>query len=293
MDAAGVFGDDPRNPRVIKTYSKKGYRFIGPVEEASKESNLQNGGQREPRLAAFVSGERRPEAGFAWKRAYFVVPVGLLLAIVWLTFHYGSPPAAGAASWGEPAGISIAVLPFANLTGSPEYEYQTDGLTDELTSALVGVRGVRVVARSSAYHFKGKSEDVRSVGRQLKADTVVEGSVRRSGNGVRVIAQLSSVSDGYELWSKTYESGPKDLSAIAADLSQGIASRLNLELRAGAFRRVHVDSEAHDLYLKGRYLWNQRNQDALRKSVDDFERAIAREPGYALAYAGLADAYAV
>lgn len=201
--------------------------------------------------------------------------------------------AGGEASAARTATVSIAVLPFANLTGSSEYDYLTDGLTDELTSALVGMRGLRVVARSSAYHFKGKAEDVRSVGRQLKADTIMEGSVRRSDHGVRIITQLSSVSDGYELWSKSYDSVSKDFSLIADELSREIASRLKLEMRAGAFRERHVDTEAHDLYLKGRYLWNQRGQDSLRKSVEYFERAIAREPEYALAYAGLADSYSV
>ena len=194
-----------------------------------------------------------------------------------------------------PSTRSIAVLPFVNLGGDEE-EYFSDGLTEELITALSRVREIRVVARTSAFAFKGENRDIREIGRVLNVVTVVEGSVRRDGERVRVTAQLINAADGFHLWSETYDRRLTDIFEIQRDVAVRIAEALEAELSPGdrerLARRATEDPEAHILYLKGRHFWGQRTGPALLTAIDYFERAIAADPGYAQAHAGLATAYA-
>ena len=191
----------------------------------------------------------------------------------------------------------IAVLPFTNLSGDREDDYFSDGLTEELTTALSGVRALRVVARTSAFAFKDENRDIRAIGQALDVGTLLEGSVRREGGRVRVTAQLIDAADGFHLWAETYERQGTDLLAIQSELALRIAGALEVELtpaeRAELARRPTESPEAHALYLKGRFFWNQRTRPAYARAIDYFERATVADPRYAAAHAGLASVYAM
>lgn len=190
---------------------------------------------------------------------------------------------------------SVAVLPFADLSPARDQEHFSDGMTEELLNALAQLEGLRVAARTSAFAFKGKNEDVRTVARRLGVSNIVEGSVRRSGNTVRVTAQLIDARDGYHMWSATYDREVADVLAIQEEIAQSIAKALQPKLGGSDYERLvraHTpDVAAHELYLRGRYHWNKRTPTALRQALADFQQAIARDSTYALAYAGMADTY--
>ena len=188
---------------------------------------------------------------------------------------------------------SIAVLPFINQSGSPDDEYFSDGMTDELASALMKVPGLRVAARSSAFTFKGKSTDARDVGAKLHVASVLEGTVRRAGSKLRVTAELVNTADGLAVWSERYEREAKDVFEVQDDITGAIvgALRLALSTTTPAAGRVE-NAEAHDLYLRGRFLMFKQTEESLKKALDYFARALAKDPNYAPAYAGEAFAWA-
>jgi serine/threonine-protein kinase len=193
--------------------------------------------------------------------------------------------------------LSIAVLPLTNLSPDPENEFFTDGMTDELINALAKVNGLHVVSRTSAFAFKGATDDVRTIGARLSVGAVLEGSVRRMGRRLRLSAQLVDVRNGFQLWSETFDRELEDVFAIQDEISRAIVATLQVRLlgasHATMVRPATADLEAYTLYLKGRQLWNRRSVPDLLKSVELFEQALARDPGYALAHAGLADSYAL
>lgn len=192
---------------------------------------------------------------------------------------------------------SIAVLPFANLSADKEQEYFCDGMAEEIINALTHLEGLRVVARTSAFVFKGKHQDVREVGKKLSVGTILEGSVRRAGNRVRITAQLINVADGYHIWSEKFDRDLADVFAIQDEISLSIADNLKVRLlghdKDKMLKRYTHNLEAYDLYLKGRYHWNRRTPESLKKAVVHFEQVIEKDPEYALAYAGLADSYSM
>ncbi len=190
---------------------------------------------------------------------------------------------------------AIVVLPFTNLTPDQENEYFSDGLTEELIHRFTRIAGLRVVAWQSASQFKGKSYDLKQLGEQLKVDAAVGGSVRRSGDRLRVAAHLVSTSDGRYLWSEAWERKLQDVFAIQDEISRSIANTLRLKLveqpASVSERRASADVAAYNLYLLGRFYWHKRTPDGLRQSIQLFEQAISADRGLALGYAGLADAY--
>jgi TolB-like protein/tetratricopeptide (TPR) repeat protein len=184
---------------------------------------------------------------------------------------------------------SIAVLPFANLSADPANQYFSDGLTDEITDSLARVKALRVIARSSASQFKGKRVDIREVGRLLNVANVLEGSVARSGDRVKIIAHLERVSDGSLLWSDTYERKASDLFAVQSELAAGIAG--GLKVATGIPSTTHVpNAEANEFFMKGRYDLQQVTPDAAAQAELDYQHAIDKDPAYAPAYLGLANA---
>jgi TolB-like protein/DNA-binding SARP family transcriptional activator/Tfp pilus assembly protein PilF len=192
---------------------------------------------------------------------------------------------------------TIAVLPFANLNPDRETEYFSDGMTEELIATLGRVEGLDVASRTSSFWYKNRPTDVREVGKRLGVASVVEGSVRKSGRKLRIMAQLVSTSDGYRLWSDTYDREVEDVLAIQEEIARAIAARLIGSLRGAeriaAAERSTIDPEAYDLYLRGRFAWHERTRDGLTRAIDYFTRAVARAPEYARAHVGLGDAYAV
>lgn len=193
------------------------------------------------------------------------------------------------------AAPSIAVLAFADMSPGKDQEYFADGLTEELLNLLAKVPGLRVAARTSAFAFKGKNEDVTQIGQKLHVAHILEGSVRKWGDQIRITTQLINVSDGFHLWSETYDRRITDVFAVQDEIAKAVVSALKLQLleSPGSKERRTTSAEAHDLYLKGLFLWNQRSPDALLRAADFFRAAIRADPGYALAYVGLADAIQV
>lgn len=187
---------------------------------------------------------------------------------------------------------SIAVLPFANVNHDEEAEYFSDGLADELIHLLSQVRGLRVVSQTSSFEFKGKNESIRTIGERLRVNSVLEGSVRRAGNMLRITARLTDAVEGYHLWSHRYDRELRDVFAIQEDIALSIVSMLKLDLQreVAAFRpRYAGNIEAYGLYLKGRYYWGQRTPDGVLKAGEYFQQALTVDPDCAPAYAGLAD----
>ncbi len=196
----------------------------------------------------------------------------------------------------DPAAVhTIAVLPFVNMSRDPDNEYFSDGLTEELINALTAIDGLRVTARTSAFAFKGKDEDVREIGEALGVQNVLEGSVRRAGDQVRITAQLVQARDGFHLWSESYDRRLTDIFALQEEIATAIAERLELTLtaegRSSLARRRTEDLEAYDLYLLGRHNWATRSDTGLIKARAYFEAAIAQDSTYAPAWAGLAAVY--
>jgi serine/threonine-protein kinase len=189
---------------------------------------------------------------------------------------------------------SIAVLPFEDLSPDRDQEYFCDGMTEEIIDSLTKVGGFRVVARTSSFAFKGKQQDIREIGKKLNVGFVLEGSVRKDGNRLRVTAQLNSVNDGYHLWSETYERELKDVFTVQDEISKSIVNTLQLRLAASTrtARSVPENLETYDLYLQGRYHWGRWRSEGAENAIRYFEQAIAKDPKYAAAYAGLADSYA-
>ncbi len=214
------------------------------------------------------------------------------------------PPAAAAARRSRrtggtaEGGPSIAVLPFVNTNADADGEVFSDGIAEELTNALSRLDGLRVVARASAFAFKGRQEEVREIGRRLGVATVLEGSVRRAADRVRITAELVSVADGYRLWSERYDRQVDDVFAIQDEIASAIANVLEAKLLGApkAYAQEPArkgDPKAYEHYLRGRHLWNQRSASALERSVEEFRRALAIDARHAPAEAGIADSYVI
>ncbi len=203
----------------------------------------------------------------------------------------GATPAAA-----SPAPTSIAVLPFANLSAEADNQYFSDGLSEDLVNALTRLTGLRVASRTSSFRFRGQQADIREIGRELGVGSVLEGSVRRAGSRLRITVQLTNVEDGYHIWSGRYDREMADVfdvqDEIVTSIVSALAPALAVDARA-AVRRPTENLHAYDLYLRGRYFWNQRSPAVFGMAIRYFEDAIALDPQYALAYAGLADCYSI
>jgi adenylate cyclase len=201
------------------------------------------------------------------------------------------PPANGAA--GDDRRQSIAVLPFANMSTDPENEFLADGIAEEIINALTKVSALDVISRGSAFAFKKRTEDVGEIGRKLGVRTVLDGSVRKAGNRLRVTAQLIDVATRYHLWSERYDRELADVFAIQDEMATNIVNALKLVLspkEQEAIRKVPTQNvRAYEYYLRGRQLFHQRRPETLDAAEDMYRRAIVLDPNYALAYAGLAD----
>jgi TolB-like protein/Tfp pilus assembly protein PilF len=193
---------------------------------------------------------------------------------------------------------SIVVLPFQNMSPDKEQEFFCDGITEEIINALTHVTSLKVIARTSAFAFKGKFEDIRKIGRELNVETILEGSVRKAGNRLRITAQLIDVSDGTHFWSESYDREMKDIFRIQDEISLAIVEKLKVQLhddeKVQMLKEHTSNLEAYNHYLKGRHYWyNNRTWDGLQKAMKCFKEAIKCDPDYALAVTGLADTYVV
>ncbi|MDQ3222921.1 MAG: protein kinase, partial [Gemmatimonadota bacterium] len=221
--------------------------------------------------------------------------IGVVTATLLLAALAGYLALSRARAGGSAPAASAAVLPFTDLSPGKDQEYFSDGLTEELITSLSGIQGLRVAARTSSFQFKGQHADVREVGRKLDVRAVLEGSVRKSGDRLRVTAQLSSAKDGYQLWSDSYDRDLADVFAVQEEIARAIVSALRVQLGGKPDSALSAQPtrnlEAYDLYLKGRFSWNQRTGGALKEAVRYLEQAVARDSSFARAWAALADAY--
>jgi len=192
---------------------------------------------------------------------------------------------------------SIVVLPFQDMSQEKDQDYFCDGITEEIINALTHIESLKVIARTSAFAFKDKYKDVRKIGHELNVETILEGSVRKAGNNLRITAQLIQVSDGAHIWSERYDRVMKDIFSIQDEISLAITEKLKIELfddeRKQLLKSKTHNLEAYKLYLQGRFYWNKRTGDGLTRSIEYFKNSIETDPDYALAYIGLADAYII
>ena len=287
-----ALGDDPDNPRFVETVVGKGYRFA--TEVSSSNGGLAAETQSalsavEPLAAAPLETTRRPLGGI---RVLLVGAAALaLFAAVWLARHQNR------ALHSDPPPIrSLAVLPLKNLSGDPAQQYFADGMTEELIGALSNIHGLSVISRTSVMNFKDTHMSVPQIAKVLHVDTILEGSVALEGNRVRVNAQLIRGTTDEHIWTEQYDGEYRSILALQEEVARSIADRMKIELtpqQRAVFVARSIDPKAHENYLKGRYYFNQRTEEALNKSVAYFQAAISQDPDDALAYSGLADVYAI
>src|ERR1700704_5129275 len=268
------------------------FRIVLPWEQGAKAElkNAQTG----------VSGRSFPASRLAWIGAIVLAAVGA----GWWFAHQSLPtkntltPRQSEAATNSASQKSIAVLPFVNLSADKNDEYLSDGMSEELLNALTKVKGLRVPGRSSSFAFKGKNEDdiFRKVGEQLHVNAVLEGSVRKAGDKLRITAQLINVADGYHLWSEDYDGDVRDIFTFQGNVAQRVVEALQIKLDVEAARALAKKStenpEAHRLYLLGRYEFGKYSEAGWTTSIRYYEQALKLDPNYALAYCGLADTYA-
>jgi TolB-like protein/DNA-binding winged helix-turn-helix (wHTH) protein/Flp pilus assembly protein TadD len=267
-----ALGDHAEAPVYVETLARRGYRFMVPVERL------------DPQPAAAPPPPRPAWRWAAAAAAVAVVALGAFMAT------RGRTPA------GVPGRrVMIAVLPFENLSGDPEQDYFADGLTEEIVGQLGRLEPGRlgVVGRIPAMEYRRRPRGFDAMERELGVSYVLTGTVRRSGDRVRITTGLTQVSDRRQVWSEAYDRELKDILAVQQSVADAVGARLLLALTRHPPRAVQVDPEAYTLFLKGRYFWNRRDGAALRKSIEFFEQSIARQPDYAMAYVGLAEAYIV
>ena len=268
-----ALGDDSATPQFLETVVGKGYRFVGPIIViAGAETGS-------PGLGGAPARASR-------KRALAIVASALLVvALATVPGRIGS--------LGGRAIDSVAVLPFENVGGDPDAEYLSDGITESLINRLSRLPHLRVIARASVFRYKGKRPDLSSVTRELGVRAVVSGRVAQRGDGFTVGVELMDAQENRQLWGATYNRPSAELVVAHEELAAEVAEKLRLELTASErtllAKRETADPEAYRLYLRGRYLSNERTEAAFRKAIEYFQEAIARDPGYALAYSGLAD----
>lgn len=294
-----TLGDSAENPRYIETVPKRGYRFIADVsfvdaDARPKKPESAAADLGTPELRQKLPGAELADAPkgrfLAARRTLVTLAVVLTVAIVaaWL-FRSRTH---------TPAGIrSLAVLPLENLSGDASQNYFADGMTDELITDLAQISALRVISRTSAMVYKGARKPLPQIARELNVDAVVEGTVLRSGDKVRITAQLIDASTDKHLWSQSYEGELRDTLAVQNRVASAIADQIRINLtpqEQAALKSVEVvNPVAYESYLKGRYFWNKRTADELRVALAYFNQAIEQDPKYARSYSGLADTYAL
>jgi TolB-like protein/DNA-binding winged helix-turn-helix (wHTH) protein/Flp pilus assembly protein TadD len=300
-------GDDPRNPLFIATVPKAGYRLIemvAPLAAAIPHPDKHDTPAEPPMQ---LSGRR-------WPPYAVIVALALLLAVTTWLFTESAPPPppldprsptlfADLSDWFEliirgdiaPEAVTdIAVLPFDDLSEKEGNAFLSDGLTDELISSLGQLEGLKVVARSSSLNFRNRHEDVRAIGDILHVQAVVEGTVKRSGDQIRINVRLSSTRDGYVLWSQVFDRDLQDLLALQEEIASEIVHSLREELGLSGLQEpvstpAVASIDAYQLYLNGRFMWKLRGESPLRRSIDLFEEALRLDPGFTRARLALAN----
>jgi TolB-like protein/DNA-binding winged helix-turn-helix (wHTH) protein/Flp pilus assembly protein TadD len=288
-----ALGDSSENPRFIETVARRGYRFLADVavvpdgQAGPRRTNLRPA--ETPDLSASLTPADLPD-GRRRARKFLGFGLALVLAasLSWVLYPR---------SHALPAIRSLAVLPLENLSGDPSQDYFAEGMTDELITRLAQISALRVISRTSVMTYKSVRKSLPEIARELNVDAVVEGSVSRSDNRVRITAQLIQAPTDTHMWAQSYDEDLRDTlalqSKVARDVAEHIRVTLNGQEQAALAKSKPVNPEAYEAYLKGRYFWNKRTGDGLKKAIDYFNHAIETDPTYAEAYSGLADSYAL
>jgi TolB-like protein/DNA-binding winged helix-turn-helix (wHTH) protein/Flp pilus assembly protein TadD len=302
----GVLSDSASEPRYIETLPKLGYRIIVPVEAQAEEpvppnetKALGQNAAAETPVSEKIPHDRIPQP-FAVRRWPLLAGISIALIAAGLGGYFQSSSSRSAP---QPADgrTMLAVLPFDNLTGDPSQDYFSDGLTEEMIAQLgrLDPQHLGVIARTSVMHYKNTSEQLEQIGRELGVQYVLEGSVRRDSDKVRISAQLIQVKDQSHVWARQYDRELNNLLALEGEIAREIAGGIQLTLG----NANHVDSaryqvslspnsyEAYDLYLRGLYFWNKRTAPDFERAIEYFQQATEKDPNYAQAYTGLADSY--
>jgi TolB-like protein/DNA-binding winged helix-turn-helix (wHTH) protein len=277
----GALDDDPQSPRYIETLPRKGYRFIAPVTEAGDEHAAAEAAPGPGVVSKSVSAKR-------WWLLSASAAVALvaiaLAAMIGVSRRFGAKPIE-----------SLAVLPLENLSHDPEQDYFADGMTDDLIADLAKISALRVISRTSVMQYKGTKKPVPQIARELNVDAVLEGTVTRDQGRVRITAQLIGVAPEKHLWAEKYEASLSEILTVQDTVARAVAHEIQIRVtpqeRTLLATPRAVDPAAYEAYLKGRYLWDHPTEENLRKSQEYFQQAIGKDPGYALAWAGLADTY--
>ena len=277
-----ALGDSAAQPRYIETVGRRGYRFLYPVSKSPPD-----------RPATPQLGSVSPRTLPRYLRV--ALPVGLTLVV--LTATLALPVRRPAPSDRSEPIRALVVLPLTNLSSDPEQEYFSEGLTDELVTHLASLEGLRVISRASAMQYKNSRKPLRTIARELNVDAVLEGSVLKADGRVRITARLVEAATDHHVWAKSYERDHRDILDLQNEVTRDIAENIKLNLTAATRRRLAasrpIEPEAHEDCLRGRFYLARRRTSEVKKAVVYFEKAIARDPLYARAYAGLADSYSV
>jgi TolB-like protein/DNA-binding winged helix-turn-helix (wHTH) protein/Tfp pilus assembly protein PilF len=281
-------GDDAESPRFIETLPRRGYRFIAPVVKSDESGHV---AELVPPQADTVPTNGSPYSpGYDRVRLRIgfvtaLVAIALLTVAAWFAFFR---PRHGAIE-------SVAVLPFSNSSSDSNAEYLSDGITESLINNLSQLPNLRVMARSTVFRYKANDADPQKIGNDLHVQAVLSGRLLQQGNVLIIQAELMDVKTGVQLWGGQFNRSAEDVLALQDDLSREIAEKLRVKLtgeqKQRLARRNTEDAEAYRFYLKGRYYWNKRSPEGMQKAASYFQQAIDKDPGYALAYAGLADTY--
>jgi TolB-like protein/DNA-binding winged helix-turn-helix (wHTH) protein/Tfp pilus assembly protein PilF len=280
-----ALNDDPEQPRFVETSVGKGYRFIAPVERMLEPPSA-------PPVSTGAPNERSKSV--LWRRASVpAVAVAGLIAAAFI-FNVAGVRSRVFARSASPI-RSIVVLPLENLSADPNQEYFVDGMTDALITALAQVSSLRVISRTSAMHYKGSHQALPTIARELNVDAVVEGTVMRSGDRVRITAQLLDARTDRHLWARAYDREVSEIMSLQQDVAdnifQEIQAKLTPEENLRASRKRQVDPEAYDDYLRGLYFWHKFTAAGMTRAAEYFEKSVQKDPSYALGYAWLANAY--
>jgi TolB-like protein/DNA-binding winged helix-turn-helix (wHTH) protein/Tfp pilus assembly protein PilF len=290
--------DDPERPRFVQTVTGKGYRFIAERSSTNGRSAIAAPATEAvvpPQPPATFAAEIAPAPKPRFRLAAVTALIFLVVAGILIAVNAGRMRARLFPSTQASQIHSIAVLPLSNLSGDSSQDYFADGMTDELITELAQIRALRVISRTSIMQYKGTHKSVPEIARELRVDAILEGSVQRSGDRVRITAQLIEGSVDRHLWAKSFDRDLRDVLSLQGEVARSIADEiqvsLNPEEQARLAQSRPIDPAAHEAYLKGRYNWNKFTDEGMQKAVGDFQQAIAIDPKYAVAYVGLADAY--
>ena len=295
-----ALGDSAESPRFVETVPRRGYRFIADVAVVDLESVVPAAHApsavgdpltADDREALQATEQTTSPGGRGWQRTLTITGCGLALVSIvlvgWLLQSRGTSPTIR----------SVAVLPLENLSGDPSQEYFADGMTDQLIATLGQISALRVISRTSVMGYKGARKPLPQIARELNVDAVIEGSFMRSGGRVRITAQLIDAAVDKHLWAKSYDGDVRDTLALQSRVARAIADEIRVNVQPNeqaALKNVKaVNPDAYEAYLKGRYFWNKRTADGLKKAKDYFDEAVAKAPDYGPAYSGLADTYAL